>query len=268
MLGQSFLFDRNINRKIVAAAGDLSDKIVVEVGPGPGGLTLEILKQKVEKLYIVELDSHWASVWREIKSNFSQATNGVTANNFDRLEIVEGDALGFDFGSISSQIIISNLPYNISTQLLFRWLRNLDAYEKLILMFQKEVADRICASPNTKSYGKLSVLAQWKAQTSKIFDLEPGSFFPPPKIKSTVLEFIPFTREQCIHADRIDEFAAMLSRIFIHRRKVVVKSLAHFLDNPHAFLQKINLSQCARAEEITVPNFIDLFANHIGFSKE
>jgi 16S rRNA (adenine1518-N6/adenine1519-N6)-dimethyltransferase len=237
----------------VAAAGDLSGKVVVEVGPGPGGLTLEILRQDIEKLYLLELDPHWAGVWREMKSNFN------------RLEVIECDALEFDFRSLSPQIIISNLPYNISTQLLFRWLRDFDAYEKLVLMFQKEVADRICASPRTKSYGKLSVLAQWKAQVSKVFDLEPGSFFPPPKVRSTVVRFIPFSREQCVHADRIDEFAALLSQVFGHRRKIVAKSLAHFLYDPHVFLQKIDLGPSARAEEISVQNFIDLFGEYINF---
>jgi 16S rRNA (adenine1518-N6/adenine1519-N6)-dimethyltransferase len=272
-LGQSFLFDKNINRRIVAAAGDLAGKVVVEIGPGPGGLTLEILKQDVRKLYIIELDSHWANVWREVKNKFSQTANdrmtpafkNEQASNFDRLDIIEGDALKFDFRSLSPQIIISNLPYNVSTQLLFHWLRDFDAYEKLVLMFQKEVADRICASPRTKSYGKLSILAQWKAEVSKVFDLEPGSFFPPPKVKSTVLKFIPFPQERCVCSDRIDEFAALLSRIFIHRRKIVAKSLAHFLDDPYIFLQELNLHQYTRAEEISVQNFVDLFHNYIKF---
>ena len=178
--GQNFIFDENINRKIVSSAGDLSDQIVMEVGPGPGGLTLEILKQPIKKLYILEIDKRWVEVWKTLSPLF----NG-------KLEVVETDALKFDLNKIAPQIIISNLPYNISTQLLIKWFPNFDTFKILVLMFQKEVADRLYAKPMTKNYGRLSVLAQWKSQVEKVFDLDPGCFSPPQKVKSTVVKSIP-----------------------------------------------------------------------------
>jgi len=244
--GQNFLFDENINHKIVSAAGDLSGKTVVEIGPGPGGLTVEILKQDIKKLCIIELDRHWAEVWRNLRSHFD-----------DKLEVIECDALKFDFKTISPNIIISNLPYNISTQLLFKWLSEFDLYEKLILMFQKEVADRIYARPHTKNYGKLSVLCQWKSEVSKIFDLEPGSFSPPPKVKSTVVKFTPFQKEKANNiAFKI--MSDLLTDAFANRRKTVVKSLGKYFQNPAQILEDLGYDKNTRAEEISVDDFIKM----------
>ena len=119
--GQNFLFDENINRKIVASAGDLSGKVVMEIGPGPGGITLEILKQPIKKLFVVEVDKRWAEVWRRLSVLFE-----------DKLEVIEKDALRFCEETISPQVIISNLPYNVSTVLLTKWLKDFDKYEKAL----------------------------------------------------------------------------------------------------------------------------------------
>lgn len=244
--GQNFLFDSNINRKIVTAAGDLSDKVVMEVGPGPGGITLEILKQPIKKLYIVELDLHWAEVWKSL------------ANLFEgRLEVIHQDALKFNEIEISPQVIISNLPYNISTQLLLKWLKNLDSYETLVLMFQKEVADRLYAKPHTRTYGKLSVLAQWKAVVEKIFDLEPGCFVPPPKVKSTVVRLKPKAEA----TGEFQLFSKVLNDIFQQKRKQVVRSLKKYIPNAEQLLLDLGYTTNARAEEISVGDFQKIIQN-------
>lgn len=244
--GQNFLFDENINRKIVSAAGNLSGKIVVEIGPGPGGLTLEILKQNINKLFIIELDKHWCNVWNDLKHHFGA-----------KLEIIECDALSFDLKSISPNIIISNLPYNISTQLLFKWLPKFDLYEKMILMFQKEVADRLYANPCTKNYGKLSVLCQWKSKVSKVFDLEPGSFSPPPKVKSAVVKFTPFQLEEIKDID-FKNMSDLLTNAFANRRKIITKSLGKSFQDPIQILEDFGYNKNTRAEEISVNDFIEI----------
>lgn len=243
--GQNFLFDEKINRKIVYAAGDLTNRVVMEVGPGPGGITLEILKHPIKKLYVVEFDPRWAKAWREL------------SNLFDRkLEVVECDALQFDEQQISPQVIISNLPYNISSPLLFKWLRSFDKFEKLVLMFQKEVAERLFAPPNTKSYGKLSIMAQWKSSVEKVLDLEPGSFFPPPKVSSTIVKFIPYPYGEDFQ--NFDKFSQLLNTAFLHRRKIVISSLKKFNKNIPMILANFNYPQTVRAEEISVSDYIRL----------
>lgn len=243
-LGQNFLFDEKINRKIVVAAGDLVKKSVLEVGPGPGGLTLEILKNDIAKLCIVEMDPHWASMWRELANQFGE-----------KLQVNEGDALNFDLKTVSPQIIISNLPYNISTQLLYRWLFNFNLCEKYVLMFQKEVADRICATHGTRSYGRFSVLCQVKSEVKKCFDLEPGSFTPPPKIKSTVVKFIPFSDKETLSDQKFKKLDQFLSKIFSCRRKTIVKGMKEFFDDPINVLEELGYNEKTRPEEISVQDY-------------
>ena len=254
--GQNFLFDEKINRKIVSVAGELSGKTVVEVGPGPGGLTLEILKQSIKKLYVVELDTRVAEVWRTLQPQFGE-----------KLEIIECDALKFDLKNVTPDVVISNLPYNISTELLLRWLPEFDICERYVLMFQKEVADRLCAVPKTKDYGRLSVLTQWKAKVSKAFDLDPGSFFPPPKVKSTVLKFDPFERKNIIGVDHYEEFSDLLTEVFAHRRKMMLKFLGKFFETPEITLASIGYSSTTRAEEISVADYIRLFESYLSSDK-
>lgn len=240
--GQNFIFDTNVNRKIVASAGDLTNKIIMEVGPGPGGLTLEILKQPIKKLYVVEIDKRWADVWRKLSEKFD-----------GKLEVIEKDALKFDENSILPQVIISNLPYNVSTLLLTKWLENFDKYERFVLMFQKEVADRLYAKKSTKSYSKLSVLTQWKSKVEKAFDLNPGCFSPPPKVKSTVVKFFPKTVQEDYKL-----FSAILNDAFLHRRKLLVKTLKKYSENIEEILKDLGYSKLVRAEEISVEDFIKL----------
>ena len=246
--GQNFLFDPNINRKIVSSAGDLSGKVVMEVGPGPGGLSLEILKQPVKKLYVVEIDRRWAEVWRTLSGLFD-----------GKLEVIEEDALRFQEEKIAPQVIISNLPYNISTVLLTKWLENFERFEKLVLMFQKEVAERLYAKPSTKSYGRLSVLTQWKSEVEKVFDLDPGSFTPPPKVRSTVVRFFPKRTDEKDAGYEL--FSSVLKDAFLHRRKLLANTLQKYSENIGEILQNLGYSKSVRAEEISVEDFRKLVEN-------
>lgn len=246
--GQNFLFDTGINRRIISSAGDLAGKVVMEVGPGPGGLTLEILKHPVKKLYVVEIDRRWAEVWQSLSDLFD-----------GKLEVMEKDALKFQEEKIAPQIIISNLPYNISTALLTKWLEKFEKFETLVLMFQKEVAERLYAKPCTKSYGQLSVLTQWKSDVEKVFDLNPGSFTPPPKVKSTVVKFSPKVMSNCTVID-YKFFSSVLNAAFLHRRKLLVNSLRKYAENIEEIVQNLGYSRLVRAEEISVEDFQNLIS--------
>ncbi|MDR0753314.1 MAG: 16S rRNA (adenine(1518)-N(6)/adenine(1519)-N(6))-dimethyltransferase RsmA [Holosporaceae bacterium] len=241
--GQHFLFDAKINRKIVSLAGNLRDKVVVEVGPGPGGLTLEILKQAVKKIVLVEVDSHWRNVWNDLGVQFDK-----------KVEIIGKDALLCDYKGISPHVIISNLPYNISTHLLCKLLTELNTFESLILTFQKEVADRLCARPATKAYGKLSVMAQHLAKIEKVFEIVPGSFLPAPKVKSTVLKITPHLNSRVWS----DSFSTLLTYAFAHRRKIVAKTLTKFIKDPEQILRDLGYNANTRAEEISVEDYAKL----------
>ncbi|MDR2268514.1 MAG: 16S rRNA (adenine(1518)-N(6)/adenine(1519)-N(6))-dimethyltransferase RsmA [Holosporaceae bacterium] len=250
-LGQHFIFSENINKKIVAAAGDVEGKTIVEVGPGPGGITLELLKLSPRKLYLLEYDRHWAAVWRELQPDFG-----------DKLDIIEADALHFDLYSITPQVVISNLPYNISSQLLFHWMPRFHLCEKFILMFQKEVADRLCAVPGSKDYGKLSVLVQWKSAVKKICDLEPGSFSPPPLVRSSLLRLIPHPPDKVEYHESFKGFSYMMADVFAHRRKHVAKSLKKYFANPVETLSLLGYGQTTRAEQINVDDFVKIYQMH------
>ena len=237
-LGQNFIFDEGINRRIVDTA-NLEDKVVLEVGPGPGGLTLEILRRNVRKLYVVEYDGHWCDVWRDLQKYTP------------KLELIQCDALKFDVRSIRPQVIVSNLPYNISTKLLFQWLPNFDLFEELVLMFQKEVADRIIASPRTKDYGQLSVMVQWLSDVSKIFDLSPEDFFPSPKVHSSVLRFVP----RRVDVAKYSLFEDFLKKAFLQRRKILKKNVSLEIMQK---LYEMGYAENLRAEEISVEDYIQL----------
>ena len=172
-----------------------------------------------------------------------------------KLQVIQMDALKLKLDEISPQIVISNLPYNISTQLLQRWLVDFDICEQFVLMFQKEVAERICAKINTKAYGRLSILCQLKSDVKKIFDLEPGSFFPPPKIKSSVVKFIPFRKDQTLPAEKYDKLERFLSSAFSQRRKVIIKCMRDFFENPETVLKELGYNCDVRPEQISVNDY-------------
>ena len=180
-LGQNFLIDRNVLEQIVDTV-EITNKEVLEIGPGSGNLTTFILKKKPKKVYVIEKDDELALL---LQDKFT-----------DEITIINDDVLKISEDKITSEklTVFGNLPYNISTEILSKWITNLDKkiwFENLVLMFQKEVAERIIAKPNTSKYGRLSILSNWKLNIKKIMDIKPQSFSPRPKIDSTLLLFTP-----------------------------------------------------------------------------
>lgn len=249
--GQNYLFDENINRKIVNLACDLKDSVVLEIGPGPGGLTFELLRNNVKKLILLEYDQVWCECWQQIICDFK----------LNNVEIINCDALNFDFANQSIDLVISNLPYNISTQILYKLFPIFHNFRKLILMFQKEVAYRICAEKNTKQYGKMSVLTAWKSKARKIFDLNPGSFTPPPKVSSSVVLFEPFQLDE-----QWPDFLSvnqLLSCAFSQRRKMLKNLLS---EDTFKYFLDLNYKETCRAEDISPTDYISV-SHKIIFSK-
>ena len=180
-LGQNFLIDKNVIDKIVNVL-ELKNKNILEIGPGTGNLTEEILKKSPKKVLVVEKDDSLANL---LKEKFK-----------DRIDVINKDILKIDENSLSNQAltVFGNLPYNISTEILCKWILNIKQiiwFDCLVLMFQKEVADRIIAKVDTENYSRITILANWKFNIKKLFDINPQCFFPKPKIKSTLLEFTP-----------------------------------------------------------------------------
>ncbi len=241
------MLDQNITDKIARQAGTLTHKNVIEIGPGPGGLTRSLLRQGAQKLIAIEFDPRAV-----------QALSGLQEAASGRLEIVQADALETDLTALvpAPRVIVANLPYNIATPLLVRWLEDLwqdhTAYDGMILMFQKEVAQRMTAQVNTKAYGRLSILCQWLCDVRKLFDLPPGAFTPPPKVISRVMGFVP----QKLPLDK-PAFATMervTAEAFGQRRKMIRSSL-----KPHmAVIEALGIDSQKRAEDLTVAEFVAL----------
>lgn len=249
-LGQNFLLDRNITDKIVRLSleaqgkADFKSEVVYEVGPGPGGLTRAILSAEPQKLTVIEMDERCIQIMRDI-----QAVVG------DRLQIVEGDALQFDFCQTENapKNIVSNLPYNISVPLLIGWLKNMPHFSSLTLMFQKEVAERIMAEPNNKNYGRISVLAQLVSKIKPLMNLNPNCFVPAPKIWSTVLLFQPL--ERVIAPAVLTRIEKITELAFGQRRKMVRQSLKS-LPNLEAMCQAAGIDLTMRAENLTPEQYL------------
>jgi 16S rRNA (adenine1518-N6/adenine1519-N6)-dimethyltransferase len=257
-LGQNFLFDLNLTRKIARSAGPLAGVVVVEVGPGPGGLTRALLAEGAAKVVAIERDARALGPLAEIAAHWP-----------GRLEIIEGDALQIESRMLVDKAgdmpirIVANLPYNIATALLTQWLEAEPwppFYERLTLMFQREVALRIVATPESRAdYGRLAVLAGWRAQARILFDVSPTAFIPAPKVTSSVVELIPRARpEPCDPAT----LSALAQAAFGQRRKMLRQSLKGFaatraLDLP-ALLSAAGLEPTMRAEEVDVAGFVTL----------
>ncbi|MDR0406737.1 MAG: 16S rRNA (adenine(1518)-N(6)/adenine(1519)-N(6))-dimethyltransferase RsmA [Holosporales bacterium] len=241
-LGQHFLVNEDICRRIAAYAGDICGKTVFEIGPGPGGLTRALLEQGAY-VCAIEKDDRCALTLTPLQEVYGE-----------RFCLRFEDALRVDFSAFSSPIVVSNLPYNISTPLLFKWLPFLEQFCTLVLMFQKEVAERLYAQPRTKSYGRLSVLLQAKAHVTKLFHLPPGAFIPPPKVHSTVVliepKSVPRQRELHTSLDAITKCA------FSTRRKMVKTTLSSLFSEQE--LLHLGISLQARAEELAVAQFLEL----------
>jgi len=250
-LGQNFLFDLNLTERIARAAGPLAGVTVYEVGPGPGGLTRALLSVGAERVIAVERDERAIAALQDIAERYP-----------DRLDIVAADALDFDpraRRTTSGPIrIVANLPYNIATALLVSWL-GVEPwppwYESAVLMFQREVAERIVSPPGSKSYGRLSVLVQWRCEARILFDVNASAFVPAPKVKSSVLRIVP--RPAPAPCDR-RLLEAATQAAFGQRRKMLRQSLRALGTDVGALLAAAGLDPTARAEDIPVAGFVAL----------
>ncbi|MBE7637010.1 16S rRNA (adenine(1518)-N(6)/adenine(1519)-N(6))-dimethyltransferase RsmA [Sneathiella sp. P13V-1] len=246
-LGQNFLLDLNLTGRIARCAGKLEGETVMEVGPGPGGLTRAILSEGAAKLVAIEKDTRCLELLAEVSADYD---NRLTVLNEDALEISEEDLLG------EKAHIIANLPYNVATPLLIKWLKKRHLFKSMTLMFQKEVADRIVAAPRTKAYGRLSILSQWLCDTSKQFDISPKAFTPPPKVTSTVIKLVPL--EQPRYEAKQEILEKVVAAAFGQRRKMLRASLKPLGGNPEERLEKAGIKPTSRAEELGVEEFCAL----------
>jgi len=249
-LGQNFLFDLNLTRRIARAGGPLPGSNVVEVGAGPGGLTRALLLEGADRVTAIERDSRALPALAEV----AEAAEG-------RLEIVDADALAFDFGSLASDRpvrIVANLPYNIGTPLLTGWL-SVEPWPpwwaSLTLMFQREVAERIVAVPGGKAYGRLAVLAQWRTRPRLLFEVPARAFVPPPKVTSAVVRLEPRPDAEALPVAAVE---AVTAAAFGQRRKMLRSSLRSLWPDPEPYLARAGLDPTARAEQIPVTGFLAL----------
>ncbi len=249
-LGQNFLLDLNLTAKVARAAGDLEGATVIEVGPGPGGLTRALLMAGAERVIAIERDERCLYALAEIAAHYP-----------GRLDVVNGDAMETDFAALAPEAhgkvrIVANLPYNIGTELLVRWLTP-DAwppfYASMTLMFQREVAQRIVAEPGDKAYGRLGVLAGWRTVSKIAFDLPPQAFTPPPKVTSSVVHIVPRAEPLAVEPKRL---AKITEAAFGQRRKMLRQSVKSL--GGEALLARAGIDATRRAETLSVAEFVAL----------
>jgi len=249
-MGQNFLLDLNLTAKIARAAGDLTQADILEIGPGPGGLTRALLAEGARRVLAVEKDTRCLPALADIAAAYP-----------GRLRVMEGDALQLDpLRHLTPPIrVVANLPYNVGTELLVRWLTP-DTWppdwESLTLMFQKEVAQRIVAQPGNKAYGRLAILSQWRAEPRVVMELPPEAFIPPPKVRSAVVHF------NALPGPRFPADAKLLERVtataFNQRRKMLRSALKGLSPDIETILKRAGLKPTARAEEIPIEGFCAL----------
>jgi 16S rRNA (adenine1518-N6/adenine1519-N6)-dimethyltransferase len=246
-LGQNFLLDLNLTAKIARAAGDLADGTTIEIGPGPGGLTRALLNHGARDVIAIERDARCLGALGEIAAAYP-----------GRLTVIEGDALAVDCAKLGGapRRIVANLPYNIATPLIIKWLQQGAAFASLTVMVQKEVADRLIAAPRSKDYGRLSVLTQFLAKPRRLFDLPPRAFVPPPKVTSTVIEILPLAKPA--FPARLPDLERVTQAAFGQRRKMLRQSLRTLGGDAEALLASAAIAPTARAEELTVAQFAAL----------
>ena len=242
-LGQHFLFDGNITRRIAAVGGDLAGIHVLEIGPGPGGLTRALLETRAAQVVAVERDRRCIAALLELQGVFG-----------DRLKVVEADALAFDLARVARPTaVISNLPYNIGTPLLIDWLKSIKELHSLTLMFQDEVARRIVAPPGSSVYGRLSVMVQWRTRARLVFTLPARAFVPPPKVASAVVHLEPLLegtgQPAWVTMERV-------TRVAFSQRRKMLRQCLRSLGNAEALLAAAGLAGTCRAEEISVADFV------------
>ena len=246
-LGQNFLLDLNLTSKIARYAGNLEQSDVLEIGPGPGGLTRSLLNEGARKVVAIEKDTRCIAALEEVQSRFSE-----------KLKIVQGDALSTEVRQYLTHPvqIIANLPYNIGTELLVRWLNSTtwpSFWQSMTLMFQKEVANRIVASPGSKAYGRLSVMAQWRCNTKIAFNIPATAFTPPPKVESSIVHFEAL-KEPRFPAE-VNKLEFVVSKAFNQRRKMLRGALKGHFKNVEEGLLAIGVVPTKRAENVTIQEF-------------
>jgi 16S rRNA (adenine1518-N6/adenine1519-N6)-dimethyltransferase len=249
-LGQNFLLDLNLTARIARAGGPLDGVTVVEIGPGPGGLTRALIASGARRVIAIERDSRAISALAEIAAHYP-----------GRLTVVPGDALAVDLAAYLDDgpaRIVANLPYNIATALLVRWLATgpwPPWFDMMVLMFQREVAERIVAMPGEKPYGRLAVLAGWRTQAKIMFDVAPSAFVPPPKVTSSVVRLVPRAAPLPCTRSTLERVTAAA---FGQRRKMLRQSLRALGVDPALLLAATGIDGAARAEEIPVEGFVAL----------
>jgi 16S rRNA (adenine1518-N6/adenine1519-N6)-dimethyltransferase len=246
-LGQNFLLDLNLTSKIARYAGNLEQSDVLEIGPGPGGLTRSLLNEGARKVVAIEKDTRCIAALEEVQTQFT-----------GKLKIVQGDALSTEVRQYLTHPvqIIANLPYNIGTELLVRWLNSAtwpSFWQSMTLMFQKEVANRIVASPGSKAYGRLSVMAQWRCNTKIAFNIPATAFTPPPKVESSIVHFEAL-KEPRFPAE-VNKLEFVVSKAFNQRRKMLRGALKGHFKNVEEGLLAIGVVPTKRAENVTIQEF-------------
>jgi len=246
-LGQNFLLDLNLTSKIARYAGNLDQFDILEIGPGPGGLTRSLLHEGARKVVAIEKDNRCIEALEEIQATFP-----------GRLKLLQGDALSTNASEhLADPVrIIANLPYNIGTELLVRWLTSKtwpSFWQSMTLMFQKEVANRIVASPGSKAYGRLSVLSQWRCDTKIAFNVPATAFTPPPKVESALVHFEALKEPKFPAEVEFLEF--VVSKAFNQRRKMLRGALKGYFQNVEEGLLSIGVLPTKRAEDITVQEY-------------
>jgi 16S rRNA (adenine1518-N6/adenine1519-N6)-dimethyltransferase len=251
-LGQNFLLDLNLTRKIARLAGNLHDRTVIEIGPGPGGLTRALLMEGSKRIVAVERDARCLPALAEISARYP-----------GQLSLHAADALDCDWPALTDGAapvtIAANLPYNIASVLLVRWLETEPWppwFDHMVLMFQREVAERIVAVPHTKAYGRLSVLAQWRTRAKIVMSLPPEAFTPPPKVASAVVDFRPIAKPEppC----RVATLSRVTAAAFGQRRKMLRSSLKQLTAMPELLLREAGIAPELRAENLAVGDFARL----------
>jgi len=245
-LGQNFLIDKNIITKIVSIS-DITNKDVLEIGPGTGNLTEYIIKKKPKKLFLIEKDE---ALYQELQLKFQ-----------NEVEIINQDILKIDEKKISDNklIVFGNLPYNISTEIICSWIIKLEKnfwFTELILMFQKEVADRIVSKINTSNYGRLSILLNWRMNIQKVFDISPNCFSPRPKVDSSLLHFTP--KEDYLKIQKSKNLE-MITRIFFNQRRKMIKNpLKQLFKNYSEISKKLDLDLRLRPQNLSLETYCNI----------
>ena len=260
-LGQNFLLDLNLTGRIARSAGDLTQTTIIEIGPGPGGLTRALLANGAKKVIAVERDERCLPALAEIAAHYP-----------DRLQVIAGDAMTVPLADYllpdEPCRIVANLPYNIGTALLIGWLETMPwppFFQSLTLMFQREVAERIVATPHEqKEYGRLAVISNWRCDAKILFDVSPSAFTPPPKVTSSVVQLIPRPHPQPCNMQTLSRVTAAA---FGQRRKMLRQSLKALGADPLTLLASVGIEPTLRAETVAVEGFVALAQAYDGLGQ-